>query len=95
MTSVVNDGSDDDDDNFDDDDEMIRVTDTVVFQVWTSHLPFARYETCIRSNRTSRVDRIETRLIFGEHVVVSSFPVRSKTIIFISVHIPSFFPETV
>ena len=50
------------------------LTDTMMFQLlWTSHSPVARYETCIRSNRTSRADRIETRLIFGEHVVISNF----------------------
>ena len=73
---------------------MIRLTDTVIRQVWTSHSPVARYETCIRSNRTSRVDRNETRLIFGEHVVISNFLSEVKNI-FISVHIPSFFSETV
>lgn len=35
MTSIVNDCSYDDDDDFDDDNEMIRVVDTVMFQVWT------------------------------------------------------------
>ena len=96
MTSIVNDGSDDDDDDddYDDDDEMIRLIDKVIsmFQVWTSHSPVARYETCITSNRTSRVDRIETRLIFGKHVgVINNFLSEVKQVISISIHIPSFF----
>ena len=78
---------------------MIRLIDTMMFQpLWTSHSPVARYETCVRSNRTNRLDRIETRLIFGEHVVISNFLSDLKKNDLYACHKRSysfFFPETV